>query len=158
MKKKIIAVLCAATLVVPTLCVNAEYKESDLKDAVKDAIEWKNEYDNPFYSIGTNSSNLYITALRRIGRDYDYASYLYGLEGIAAGYGSEHNAADMQRTALAVMCAGGDAQNIGGRDLVADSTYFRDAAAPIDKDGVDGYSWALLTLDSNNYETPGNRR
>ncbi len=154
MKKKIIAFLCAAALAVPTLCVNAEYKESDLKDAVNDAIEWKDENDSPFYSIGTNSSNLYIMALKRMGKNYDYEAYLSGLDGIAAGYGSEHNASDMQRTALAAMCAGGDAQNVGGRDLVADSTYYRDAAAPIDKDGVDGYSWALITLDSNSYQTP----
>ncbi|MGN0108195.1 MAG: prenyltransferase/squalene oxidase repeat-containing protein [Hominilimicola sp.] len=154
MKKKIIAILCAAALAVPTLCVNAEYKESDLKDAVNDAIEWKDEHDSPFYSIGSNSSNLYIIALKRMGKNYDYTSYLSGLDGIAAGYGSEHNASDMQRTALAAMCAGGDAQNVGGRDLVADSTYFRDAAAPIDKDGADGYSWALITLDSNSYQTP----
>lgn len=154
MKKKIIAFLCAAAFVVPTLCVSAEYKESDLKDAVNDAIEWKDENDSPFYSIGTNSSNLYIMALKRMGKNYDYAAYLSGLDGIAAGYGSEHNASDMQRTALATACAGGDAQNVGGRDLVADSTYYRDAAAPIDKDGVDGYSWALITLDSNGYQTP----
>ena len=71
MKKKIIAFLCAAALAVPTLCVNAEYKESDLKDAVNDAIEWKDENDSPFYSIGTNSSNLYIMALKRMGKNYD---------------------------------------------------------------------------------------
>lgn len=154
MNKKIIAVLCASALALPALCVNAEYKESDLKDAINEAIEWKDENDSPFYSIGSNSSNLYITALKRMGKNYDYAAYLSGLEGIAAGYGSEHNASDMQRTALAVMSAGGDAQNVGGRDLIADSTYYRDASAPIDKDGVDGYSWALIALDSNSYQTP----
>ena len=154
MKKKIIAVLCAAALTVPALCVNAEYKESDLKDAVKDAIEWKDKNDNPFYSIGTNSSNLYIMALNRMGKSYDYASYLSGLDGISAGYGSEHNASDMQRTAIATACSGGDAQNVGGRDLIADSTYYRDATAPIDKEGVNGYSWALIALDSNDYQTP----
>lgn len=154
MKKKIAAVICAAAMVVPLISINADYAERDLISAVKDAVKWKNEYDNPFYSVGTNSSNLYITALNRIGEDYDYASYLNSLDGVAAGYGSEHNAADMQRSAIAAAAAGGDAQNIGGRDLIADSTFFRGASAPLGKDGVNSYSWALIALDMGDYETP----
>lgn len=154
MKKKIAAVICAAAMAVPLISINADYAERDLISAVKDAVKWKNEYDNPFYSVGTNSSNLYITALNRIGEDYDYAAYLGSLDGVAAGYGSEHNAADMQRSAIAAAAAGGDAQNIGGRDLIADSTFFRGASAPLDKDGVNGYSWALIALDMGDYETP----
>lgn len=153
MKKRIIAVLCAVSMM-PVLCVKAEYKQNDLKDAAEDAIDWKEENDSPFYGIGTNNSNLYITALKRLGVDYDYASYLAGLDGIAAGYGAEHNASDMQKTVLAALAANGDPGNIGGRDLVAESTYYRDAAAPIDRDGADGYSWALIALDSKGYETP----
>lgn len=158
MKKKITAALCAAallvTLAVPMLGVSADYSESDLRTAVVNAINWKNNNDSPMYSIGSNSANLYITALKRLGRSYDYAAYLEGLDGIAAGYGAAHNAADMQRTALAVIAAGGDAQNVGGRDLVADSTYYRDAAASLDKDGADGLAWALILLDSEDFETP----
>lgn len=153
MKKKIIAVLCAAAMM-PVLCVKAEYKQNDLKEAAEDAIDWKEDNDSPFYGIGTNNSNLYITALKRLGMDYDYASYLAGLDGIAAGYGAEHNASDMQKTVLAAIASNGDPENIGGRDLVADSTYYRDAAAPIDREGADGYSWALIALDSKGYETP----
>ena len=156
MKKKIAAFICAAALVVPliNININAEYSDSDIKKAVTAAVNWKNEYDNPFYSIGTNNSNLYITALSRLGQSYDYASYLQGLDGVAAGYGAEHNAADMQRTALAVMASGGDAQNVGGRDLVADSTFYRDATAPLGKDGLNDYAWALISLDAANVETP----
>ncbi len=153
MKKKIIAVLCAAAMT-PVLCVKAEYNQNDLKDAAENAIDWKEDNDSPFYGIGTNNSNLYIIALRRLGMDYDYASYLAGLDGIAAGYGAEHNASDMQRTVLAAIASNGDPGNIGGRDLIAESTYYRDAAAPLDKEGADGYSWALIALDSKGYETP----
>lgn len=158
MKKKIIAAMCAWALLipltVPMLSVNADYKESDLKTAVTSAIKWKGDNDSPLYSIGTNDSNLYIIALSRLGRSYDYAAYLSGLDGIAAGYGSVHNASDMQRTALAAIASGGDAQNVGGRDLIADSTYYRDASAPLDKEGVNGLSWALIALDSKDFETP----
>ncbi len=154
MRKKIIAVLCIAALAVPPLCVKADYTENGIKDVVNDAVKWKDENDNPMYSIGTSNSNMYIIALGRLGKEYDYSTYLAGLEGIAAGYGSEHKASDMQRSAMATVCAGGDAQNIGGRDLVGDATYYRDSVSPLGKEGANGYSWALLTLDSMQYEPP----
>ena len=158
MKRKIIASICAACVLIPAMLpvlhVNAEYKESDLINAVNDAIKWKDSNDSPFYSIGTDSSNSYITALRQLGKSYDYASYLNGLDGVAAGYSDIHNASDMAKTAIAAAAAGGDAQNVGGRDLIADSTYYRDAIAPLDKEGANGYSWALIALDSKDYPIP----
>ncbi len=153
MKKKIVAVLCAV-MVLQTALVNAEYREDDLKNAVENAIEWKEKNDSPFYGIGTKDADLYIMALKRLGKDYDYNSYLSGLDGIAAGYGAEHNASDMQRTVLSAIVSGGDARNVGGRDLVADGIYYRNNVAPIDKEGVDGYSWGLIALDAGVYETP----
>lgn len=153
MKKKIIAALCAV-MVLQTACVDAEYREDDLKNAVNNAIEWKERNDNPFYGIGTKDADLYIMSMKRLGKEYDYNSYLAGLDGIAAGYGAEHNASDMQRTVLATVASGGDARNVGGRDLVADGIYYRNNVAPIDKEGVDGYSWGLIALDSGVYETP----
>lgn len=154
MKKRIIAALCAAALIIPTICVNAEYKESDLKDAVNKAIEWKDGNDNPLYGIGTSSADLYIIALGRLGKQYDYNAYLAGLDGVAAGYGEENNASDMQRTAIAAAAAGGNPAYIGGRDLIADGTYFRDNTAPLGREGVNGYSWALIALDTKDYEVP----
>ncbi|MCI8404966.1 MAG: terpene cyclase/mutase family protein [Clostridia bacterium] len=155
MKKRIIAALCAVMLLPAFgVHVNAEYKESDLKNAVNKAIEWKDRNDSPHYSIGTNNSNLYITALKRMGKKYEYNTYLLGLDDVAAGYNEENDASDMQRTALATLASGGEPRNVGGRDLIADSTYYRDAAAPIDKEGVNGYSWALITLDSKQYAVP----
>ncbi|MCD8181225.1 MAG: hypothetical protein LUF26_07100, partial [Firmicutes bacterium] len=136
------------------LYVAADYNEDDLQDAIEDAVDWKDENDNPFYSIGTNSSNLYITALRRMGKSCDYASYLSGLDGTAASYGAESNATDMQRTAIAVIASGGDPRNVGGKDLIADGIYYRDAVSPIDKEGVNGYSWALIALDAGEYDIP----
>ena len=154
MKKKIAAIVCAAAMLIPSVCIRADYDENNLIKTINDAAAWKDEYDSPFYSIGTASSNLYITTLRRLGKSYDYESYLNGLDGVAAGYGAEHNAADMQKTVLAVISSYGDAQNVGGRDLVADSTYMRDATAPLSKDGCDAYSWALIALEAGGYEIP----
>lgn len=154
MKKKVIAVLCASAMVLPAFGAKAEYTENDLKTAIREAIDWKNDEDNPYYSIGTESSNMYIIALKRLNWNFDYNSYLVGLDGIAAGYDSRHKASDMQKTALAADASGGDARNIGGRDLIADGVYYRDNVSPVDKEGVDGLSWGLIALDSGDYKTP----
>ena len=89
-----------------------------------------------------------------MGKNYDYSRYLAGLEGVAAGYGEEHNASSMQRTVLATIASGGDPRNVGGRDLVADGIYYRDNVSPLGKEGVNGYSWGLIALDSKSFETP----
>ena len=154
MKKKFTALLCAAVMMIPFLCVNAEYREDNLITIIDSAVNWKNEHDNPLNSVGTNSSNLYITALRRADKSYDFDAYLSGLDNVAAAYNAENDVSDMQRTVLAVLSSYGDAQNVGGRDLVADSTFFRSASAPLDKDGPDGYAWALIALEAGDYEVP----
>lgn len=153
MKKKIIALLCTAMLM-PIMCINAEHTQSNIKDVIDEAIEWKEDNDSPFYGIGSESADMYIIALKRMGASYDYNKYLSGLDGVAAAYGAENDASDMQRTVIATVASGGDSRNVGGRDLVADSTYYRDVTSPLDKGGADGFSWALMALDSGDYETP----
>ena len=91
MKKKIMAVVLCTSMLFPTVCVNAETSESDIKSAIEKAIEWKADKDSPFYGIGSYSSDFYIMALNRMGKNYDYSRYLAGLDGVAAGYGEEHN-------------------------------------------------------------------
>ena len=41
MKKKIMAVVLCTSMLFPTVCVNAETSESDIKSAIEKAIEWK---------------------------------------------------------------------------------------------------------------------
>ena len=154
MKKKIMAAVLCTSMLFPTVCVNAETSESDIKSAIEKAIEWKADKDSPFYGIGSYSSDFYIMALNRMGKNYDYSRYLAGLDGVAAGYGEEHNASSMQRTVLATIASGGDPRNVGGRDLVADGIYYRDNVSPLGKEGVNGYSWGLIALDSKSFETP----
>lgn len=141
MKKKIMAAVLCTSMLFPTVCVNAETSESDIKSAIEKAIEWKADKDSPFYGIGSYSSDFYIMALNRMGKNYDYSRYLAGLDGVAAGYGEEHNASSMQRTVLATIASGGDPRNVGGRDLVADGIYYRDNVSPLGKRGCKRYSW-----------------
>lgn len=158
MKKKLTAIICISaiiiTMLVPIFSARAAYTESDLKTAVEDAIKWKGDNDSPLYSIGSNSANLYITALAKLGKSYDYGTYIDGMRGVAAGYGANHTTSDMARSAIAVAAAGGEPQSIGGKDLIADSSFFRDAVAPIDAEGVSGSAWALMALDTKDYDVP----
>lgn len=157
MKKKIVAfisILICALLAFQIIYVNAEYKESDIQKAISDAVEWKEKNDSPLGSIGSYSSDMYIMALRRIGSKYDYGAYLAGLENIIISYGEQDNASVMQRTALATIAAGGDPCNTAGRDMIADGVYFRNNVSPIDKEGVNGYIWGLIALDSKGYQLP----
>ena len=41
MKKKIMAAVLCTSMLFPTVCVNAETSESDIKSAIEKAIEWK---------------------------------------------------------------------------------------------------------------------
>lgn len=152
--KKVIATILCIVMMLPCVIVNADNKESDLQNAVKKAIEWKADKDSPLADIGSVGSNLYIIALNRMGKSYDYNKYLSGLDEIASKYNENSNATDMQLTLLATEASGGDARNVGGRDLVADGVYYRSNVADIDKDGMDGYSWGLISLDAKSYEAP----
>ena len=46
MKKKIMAVVLCTSMLFPTVCVNAETSESDIKSAIEKAIEWKADKDS----------------------------------------------------------------------------------------------------------------
>ena len=48
MKKKIMAAVLCTSMLIPTVCVNAETSESDIKSAIEKAIEWKADKDSPF--------------------------------------------------------------------------------------------------------------
>lgn len=68
MKKKSWRLFYVFSMLFPTVCVNAETSESDIKSAIEKAIEWKADKDSPFYGIGSYSSDFYIMALNRMGK------------------------------------------------------------------------------------------
>lgn len=154
MNKKILATVLCIITVFSTVLANAENKETDIQSAIKSAITWKDKNDSPLSDIGSASSDFYIMALRRLGKSYDYEKYLLGLEDVSSKYTGDSNAEDMQRTTLTVAASGGDAESFGGRDLVADSVFFRNGLSEIDKNGVSGYSLGLITVDTMAFEPP----
>ena len=73
---------------------------------------------------------------------------------------SAAKATEWHRIALAVLAAGGDPTRIGidenGQpiNLIADGTYDRGKTTPLGRQGINGWIWGLITLDSMRYEIP----
>ena len=51
MKKKIMAVVLCTSMLFPTVCVNAETSESDIKSAIEKAIEWKVRFTESDHTV-----------------------------------------------------------------------------------------------------------
>ena len=146
--KKLIAFLTAAIMILG-VCVSAQYSEDDLTDTVDAAVAWKNSHASPYYNSGTEASDLYIFALKRLGIEYDYSRYDNSMKSVLQGYGSNRTAAVYARAILALDACGADTQSYNGRDLVADGSYNKDNIS-----SAEDWSWALIALDSRDYSVP----
>lgn len=111
-------------------------------------------------NAGSTDSDWFIIAMSQLGLKADYASYLSALSrNVQARYGtadrlSSAKATEWHRITLAALACGGDPQNIGGADLIADGVYNRGLTKPLSNQGNNGIIFALIALDSKNYATP----
>ena len=101
-----------------------------------------------------------VFAMERLGVTGDYGSYLDALSAwISEMYEkpeklSKNKATEWHRAALGILAAGGDPTDVGGIDLIADGIYARGEDAPLGKQGINGWIWGLLVLDTKGYEIP----
>lgn len=144
--KKLAALIMSAVMLV-TVCAFAQYSESELINKTDSAVSWKNSKAAPYYNSGTEASDLYIFALKRLGVEYDYERYGDNMKSVLGGYGSNRSAAVYARTILALDACGIDTQNYIERDFVAEGTYGKENLG-----GADELSWALIAMDSADYE------
>lgn len=157
MMKKLLASVMVAVILSSFIYIDfpgravAKSTESEVENAIYAAIQWKNENDNPLDNAGKEASDIYVTALARGGIDFDYDRYLNELDSIVKEYSKSTNAFDMQRVLMTVIASGGDGQYIGGKDLVANATYFKE---DLGYSGVLEYIYALILLNSGDFEIP----
>ncbi len=130
-----------------SVCALADYSENDLIKTVDSAVNWKNSKASPYYNSGTEASDLYIFALKRLGVSYDYERYSDNMKSVLGGYGSNRSASVYARTILALEACGANPLSYNGRDFVADGTYNKDNIR-----NAENWSWALIALDSSDYE------
>ena len=169
------AVLC---LLVYIPASAAGYKGSDeLSGIANGIIDWKKLdngvtdggtfFNDKFLSLaGTTPGDWYPIGMSRLGIAENYDRYLAVLKAeVEKRYGEENKlsaskATEWHRISLAVLAAGGDPTNFG-RDkngnpinLIADGTYDRGKTVSLGRQGINGWIWGLIALDSMYYEIP----
>lgn len=176
--KKTVHRLCACVLCLllclPGLPVSA-YSGSGVASAINGIIKWrKTQSGNPAGRLFTESfaktagdgCDWYMIAAGRYGMTDDRAAYLKHIAAyITEKYKTANKldrskATEWHRIALAVLAAGGDPRGIGKDEngspvnLIADGVYNRGVTASLGKQGLNGWIWGLIALDSKQYEVP----
>lgn len=158
-------------LLSPWQIVSAE--EITLTETIEEIIDWKKQslsipQTEPLLSkpllqhAGDTLGDWYPIGLGRIGYDDDYAAYLAVIQNnVVERYKTEHKLSEMKATewhriSLAILATGGDPTNIANINLIADGTYNRSLTISLGTQGLNGWIWGLITLDSMRYIVPEN--
>ena len=166
--KKLCTAFAALFIIILTLAAPVSAESNSLSDAEK-TVSWvKSQYGADINSPLINSAfcknagkpqgDWYVIALKKLGVEDNYGDYLSALTAYISGkyaQGAENslNPTDYYRMIIAIKACGGDPCNMDGYDLVADRIFCLENPA---KQGINGWIWALIALDSSNYPQPHN--
>lgn len=154
-----------------------KYSVSDITEAIDGILAWKRAQQGvaegqPLLSgelltyAGSTAADWLPIGLSRYGAEDDYDSYLAALRTYVEQKYREPDkldrtkATEWHRIALAVLACGGDPTHFGrdenGADinLIADGVYDRGKTADLGRQGLNGWLWGLITLDSMKYTIP----
>ena len=154
-----------------------KYSVSDITEAIDGILAWKRAQQGvaegqPLLSgelltyAGSTAADWLPIGLSRYGAEDDYDSYLAALRtDVEQKYREPDKldrtkATEWHRIALAVLACGGDPTHFGrdenGTDinLIADGVYDRGKTADLGRQGLNGWLWGLITLDSMKYTIP----
>ena len=182
MKQKTIRTLCAIILCITTL-LGAQFvapfsayaaEQSTIYSIATDIINWKKStvgsnadgylMNDGFLSLaGTTPGDWYPIGLGRLGIADNQTGYLAVInETVQKRYQTAEKldrtkATEWHRISLAVLASGGDPRHMGVNgeiDLIADGTYNRGLTVSPGRQGINGWIWGLIALDSKRYEVP----
>ena len=166
-------VLCLL-ICLPALPVSA-YGGNDITAAANGVLRWKRAqngtpsgglFTESFAKTAGDGCDWYMIAAGRYGITDDRAAYLKHIGAyITEKYKTadrldRRKATEWHRITLAVLAAGGDPRSIGMDEngspvnLVADGVYNRGYTASLGKQGLNGWIWGLVALDSKQYAVP----
>lgn len=171
--------LCVLLSVFPALprVQAAKLPDKTLQSDIAGIINWKKRdvgsspdgylINNTFLELaGTTPGDWFPIGLGRYGYpDNDQAYLAVIADKVSKRYCqseklSASKATEWHRISLAILAMGGDPTKIG-RDadgkpinLIADGTYNRGKTAPLGKQGINGWIWGLIALDSMRYPIP----
>lgn len=179
MKKRIfyfIAIIIYCVAAQPNTVLPMAYASSDIAYVTETLIEWKKGdvgsekegfllNDKFLEQAGTTAGDWYPIALGRLGVNDNRSGYLAVInDNITQRYAGANKldkakATEWHRISLAVLASGGNprkAGNDGNIDLIADGTFNRveNGTGILGKQGINGFIWGLITLDSMSYEVP----
>ena len=182
MKQKTIRTLCAIILCITTLLgaqIVAPFsayaaEQSTIYSIATDIINWKKStvgsnadgylMNDGFLSLaGTTPGDWYPIGLGRLGITDNQTGYLAVInENVQKRYQTAEKldrtkSTEWHRIALAVLASGGDPRHMGVNgeiDLIADGTYNRGLTVSPGRQGINGWIWGLIALDSKRYEVP----
>lgn len=165
--------VCFSFFAVP---VSASAKNPSFREVADGIISWKksdvgSSADGVLMNAeylelaGTTPGDWYVVGLSRLRVADAYDEYLAVLRDRVEERYSEPGklnsvkATEWHRITLAVLAAGGDPTSFGvcdGEkiDLVADGTYNRGKTTSLGRQGINGWIWGLIALDSMRYEVP----
>ena len=166
MLKKLTALLVCSVLLTISFSANAAaaYTKEDISQIIDGIISYKSALlkadDTQSFveklSEKTDSAETqwYIISLSKYGKDVSavQGSMIKSAEKL---YQGNSKATDFQRTALALYACGLEPENINGKNLLSDGAY---NSENINRQGINAYAYALLSLDCAGVNIPGNAR
>jgi hypothetical protein len=182
MKKnlKITAILMALTIIFSSAVFaygKEVYTTDDLNTLAKGVIDNKKSdvgvTDNLLSqkyldNAGSGANDWYPIAMSRLGVEDDYSAYLAVLKTyVEKAYKtqnklSKYKVTEWHRIALCVLACGGNPESFGkdkngnNINLIADGIYNRSDENSIGVQGINGWIWALITLDADDFKVPEN--
>ncbi len=156
---------------------NDKVSKNELTSVIQGIINWKkndtgatsDEFllnDTFLQQAGETAGDWFPIGLGRYGAKDDYTAYLAVItDKVEKRYQTNAKlhavkATEWHRISLAVLAMGGDPTLIGkdtnGQpiDLIADGTYDRGKTVSLGRQGINGWIWGLIALDSKRYVIP----
>ena len=165
---RLVAAFAGAVMLLTNVpAVNAD--NADKRDRVTESAEkvcqWQRDkmgisQDESIFSgdflqnAGIGSSDWLAIGISRFGFEEDYEAYLTALSQRVKALSDTDNATEWQRCAITASAMGGDPADLEGIDLVKGGVYGRDENNSVGKQGLNGWIFAILTLDTMGYKTP----
>lgn len=155
--------VCAVMIFANVPAVSAE--DDIITESAEKVCQWQREKlgisqeesvfsGDVLQSAGSGSLDWFAIGVSRFGFEEDYEAYLTALSQRVKKLSDKDNATEWQRCAITAAAMGGDPAYLEGVDLVKGGVYGRDENSSVGKQGLNGWIFALLTLDTMGYKTP----
>ncbi len=140
--------------------------KTELERQLDGVCEYLDSVQEGVYHPGQSSSDWSVVIYSKTDREFDYKGFLKDMETYVTNQYKteeklgEYKATDWHHAILAIQAAGGDPEHFGTDpdgnpiNLIADGTYNWSMTDELSYQGSNALTYALIVLDSGNYEIP----